>query len=379
MKYLACVLALVAFVSACGSKKGDGGGAANQPVTIEATATPGPTGLVVSIKAHVMADVTLVEPKLAPKDAVIHRDGGGAFSMTIPTSALPAGAETTLRLRAQRPGKAEFAETTVTYTRGSECPFDMVADSADKVLVLKCEGIAGAGWITRPKAGKLAIELTFPPGSSFLYDGKTTTPADGKFTASIDAWPIIRALTPTQVALKESTNGVTTRFPFPVTVTSGGQTYELPFAVPYSEFVHSAYEIYERAAKGKPGLFPGEAAVAKGKPASSLFQSMAIVGDATRADEVDLVATTDSRVRTLSCGSFASADGTTRGSVKAEMADLVATVRDRRTGKKLGEKTFRAPDATCPDSIQGAGGAMVTGTAADEGEAQTWIDSFWKH
>lgn len=91
-----------------------------------------------------------------------------------------------------------------------------------------------------------------------------------------------------------------------------------------------------------------------GKPRALLFSDFGtfhVLGNAGTASEIDLVATTTyGKKRRRKCGTYGSASGV-KTTLSIELQDRVAYVYDRRTGRRLAKKVFRA-SGRCPKTTK---------------------------
>ncbi|MFN0246769.1 MAG: hypothetical protein ACKV2T_07655 [Kofleriaceae bacterium] len=127
----------------------------------------------------------------------------------------------------------------------------------------------------------------------------------------------------------------------------------------------------------------GPLAFAGSAPAPAKPASLVLIGDLTEAlgntevlvRDLDLVGIVSSSFREASACQYVATDGTgAKKSVARRMLDYAATIYDRRTGKKLGTKSWRAKTPGCDRWVK-----MDAGTNFEEPDTElliSWAKSF---
>lgn len=124
-----------------------------------------------------------------------------------------------------------------------------------------------------------------------------------------------------------------------------------------------------------PLLFDGESAGSGGKSTILVVGSTytAHGGPAVPLSKVDLIGVVSSKSRSYSSCRYKNGLGRTK-SVKRRSYDKVATVYERRTGKRLGSKRFKAATPSCPSSVKAT--EYVISKHADSKRAENWAKDF---
>jgi hypothetical protein len=127
----------------------------------------------------------------------------------------------------------------------------------------------------------------------------------------------------------------------------------------------------------------GPLAFAGSSPAPAKPATLVLIGELTEAfgntdvlvRDLDLVGIVSSSFREASACQYVSTDGTnTKKSVARKMRDYAATIYDRRTGKKLGTKSWRATTPSCEEWVKMDAGANYA--AADTELVIAWAKTF---
>lgn len=212
-----------------------------------------------------------------------------------------------------------------------------VVKNKDKRWVLQCLGkkFACSGGFNY---GKLTV--TAPKGTVVaLGEQSATVGAEGK--AEI-AYAIERHLSQPIATLNTIT------LPLSLTFPNGKLTTTLSAEVLQTE----RWPLWWLQKTGKKGrTLPGEPAY-NGKPRVMWAESHGYFGTPKVVHEVDLIAKYTTRTKKRSCGRFRARSGgkSVRYHVKAETEAW--KIFDRRTGKRIASKTFRARYPKCPRTIR---------------------------
>ena len=208
----------------------------------------------------------------------------------------------------------------------------------------------------------LNFTVLLPDATAFTVGGKPIALKDGKGTFAVNTLQYLGGIDAADAA-KTSSN-----FTVPMTVTT--KSKELMATLNCSTELPNALL---SGVRKKGFLLPGENVNRKGHKVMVAPESSKVLGTGTLAD-VDLVYFLEgTSVMTGTC------DYATKEGVKSQgqriRHDLLATVHERRTGKRLGQKNFEGSTPECKQVVKGNETRSAQGDAA-AGNAESWASGF---
>ncbi len=353
------IASCLVFCFACGKEDSGGGGGGTKLKGIggdkSGKATAGwkvvsvkphgraPNAVVVTLKAR--KDVRVLPSDKAPPVTMPRQDHGAPTyrpfdhsdegRMTFDVSELGSGKhEFTLTLTHHAMIGVK-KQLTVTIERSGETK--LVDSRFRGQRILECSG----GHKCRVEFSLGALKVTGPAGTKVKFGSQTgTLSANEQLRVNLEPWPYLKGKTIAQIKAMKPSIPVELTFPDGKTASSTISGDELK---PWSW----AYTYYSYKEGGKK--IEGEPAY-NGKP-RGLAHYGTVYGAPKTLAEIDLVATDKRKTDTKGCGVFKNKKkGSSRGyTLKRE--NKTVTVYDRRTGKQLHQKVFKAEFGRCPTVI----------------------------
>jgi len=163
------------------------------------------------------------------------------------------------------------------------------------------------------------------------------------------------------------------RIPLPLSVALPGQK-PFPATFEASGFEQQVRDRFASVKSGPVSLGPRDARGSRHGAALIEGRGWHLSGDAVVAREIDLVAfRAAAGTRTSSCGTYTQRTTGKTQTLSLTLTDTAATLYDRRSGRVLGRRTFRAT-GRCGDTAGAAAGGF-SGTVMNS-EIDKWIAGF---
>jgi len=299
------------------------------------------------------AKFSLIEGQLPP--------GKNQFTVELSN---PFGAKHTLSV------ELEVAAPTLLVLKPKEAdekvPLDQIAVTSCVGTLEAAEEVAfsstGTGRQLRA-ARTLAFDAELPEVSALELDGQAVPVQTGKASFVVEP---LKHLAAVSAADAVDANGVS--FNVPLKLTFKGQA--LTGGLSCKTALPAA--LLEGVAK-VPVLLPGESAARKGRKVLVAPEVGKVWGSGTLTD-IDLVLLTVPQDVVVGTCEYLSKTGE-RSSGKRTRVDTVASVYERRTGKRVGTKTFQGGEPECKSKVVGEESRSAVGSAA-WGNAETWAFDF---
>ena len=239
--------------------------------------------------------------------------------------------------------------------------------AADQLATTYCIGVLDDVEFSTEGSGRqlktvrsLAFDADLPGVTALEVNGKAVPVKEGKASFAFDPLAFLAQLSGSDAVDVEGAS-----FSVQVKVTLSGK--ELTGAITCKTMLAAAF--LSGAASGK-ALLPGEDAKRAGHKVLVAPERGKIWGTAATLADVDLVQLATSHDTVLGTCDYTSADGA-RSSGQRLRSDIVANVYDRRTGKKLGTKTFEGVEPICKPKVEGDESRSALG-AEVWGSVDTW-------
>jgi len=279
----------------------------------------------------------------------------------------------------------ELGELTVTATLGKWRATETVKLNPPNVYVLALETDSNEkrpylrlgpstprvdGGVRADGAKGLATVHASPGAKVTVAGTSVTASADGTAPLSVDLTPLLATAT-----CKPKGGALHCAGPVPITVETvkdslyGAKTMSATPSIELDAAVVAAL----LGAKDAPVTFPGDPP-APAKPSGALVQNGSGIGSITRPSDIGLVVFMDDQnVRYESCGTFEHTKTKETAEIQMRIADVHAVAIDRRTAKKVAERTWRGKRSTCPDTVSFKGKTVEGDVAWGSLDLQAWV------
>jgi len=216
-------------------------------------------------------------------------------------------------------------------------------------------------------AGGVLSATGCPVGTRFTLGTATTTSTSATVSLSVDLSERISGLPATLDTAKPL------RIPMPLSVAlPGGKTYSTTF-----EATGLEQQVRDRIASVSKGGVSLGALDKKGTRHGAVLiegRKWTLSGDAQLAREIDLVAyREEGGSRTSSCGNYTQRSTGKTQTLSLSLSDATATLYDRRSGRVVAKRTFRAT-GSCGDTAAAAAGGFSA--SVDDRDIQKWMSGY---
>lgn len=231
----------------------------------------------------------------------------------------------------------------------------------------RCRGTGPKCTVSLDYSGNLKV--TAPDGTKITWGKAAATVAGGN--AQLGLGDDVLFTVPVSV-LHEPQGGAGVTVPYTLTFPTG-QTATGSTDVARKLLQERIVARLRPVEKGTGVAFPGDDAAPEKPRAAFYMYRKRLFGEAQRLSDVDLIVVTDDKTRTSSCGTYTASSGSSI-SYSITYYDENIKLVDRRTGRVVSQRFFRAPPERCPTSFSAKAGANAgTSSFPDRAQVEAFI------
>lgn len=338
----------------------------------EVPAVPGSNLVVVEVETepHVLVDCRVTTKRLHDT-AQVESDDQGKARLEMGKRA-PVGGTLDLECMAQAGNRHGSVHATV------ERPVRIAVSGR----AVQCFGEPCSGSLSWWK-DSVSIDMKGLPEGAKIVTSKGTVVVKSAFDTSYASAPVsldeLGDLALADVLAPDTSKLRGAAVPFSVVLPEGNK---IDATIPVDGHAYAgALEDRLRTLSKGPVRFANERATTGSASLLIVGMDLALVGEAVHVRDIDRVAIFDARSgATRDCGMYQSEDGSESRLVTVTATDIDATVYDRRTGRKLGSRSFTGKPGGCPDKAKTTRGSTETigkhAGGPDYEVALAWVRTF---